>query len=271
MGNPADPTLLKEGILLRGGHRGGEHQWWCDFIHFRGGFYGDYVFHQYLKNATPQKEQLDHTKINTNAALFILSFCNCCDLFATIGNTQLNLEGNISSFSPFIEFNLPTNGARLSIETSSDFSWTVGLRATLLEKYGFLLGVEGQYFLSTPPVKKIKYEDIASSYITDTANGLGLIYREWQLGLGISYPLRCLIPYAGIKWSQVSIGWENRLPSHLLLIEDAAIITIHNLNSAKRFGYVIGATIASCKKASLNVEGRFRDQKALYISSQVRF
>lgn len=132
VGNPAEPSLMIDGILWEG--FGGDPcdpcTTWCDAVSLRLGYYGDYVFDRVLKTdvakefemgAAPTK--LDTTKLQndpktptqrpnpaygkhfqdaemfTNAAFMALNIWDRFDVFCTLGATNGYLKGNSASFN----------------------------------------------------------------------------------------------------------------------------------------------------------------------------
>jgi major outer membrane protein len=270
VGNPSEASLFCDGIFWCGNGGGCSDPCnpcgsWCDSFNFRAGFYGDYVFNRHLKThghrgGNRSRHHIDHTRINTNAAYMALNLCNRFDVFATLGQSNLWLEGNSSSFGL-----LTATGNRFTVETSTEFSWSVGGRATLWECGCTALGLEGQYFRTNPRVKTV----ILAS--TDTINPSGTPrmnaqYNEWQVGLGVSHRINILVPYVAVKWSGADFQFKNFDSAR-----DFFGANPSKYRNSNRWGYAVGVSLVDCGKAALTVEGRFADEKALYVNGQVRF
>src|ERR1700722_316394 len=124
VGNPSDASLLCDGLIWEG-HCGDPCDpclTWCDAFSFRLGFYGDYVFNRHLKvNHNDGNNNIEHTKIFTNAAFLAANFWDRFDVFATLGATNIGIDTNLSAFD-FI------TGPRIEVETNTHFSWSVGVR-----------------------------------------------------------------------------------------------------------------------------------------------
>lgn len=132
VGNPAEPSLMIDGILWEG--FGGDPcdpcTTWCDAVSLRLGYYGDYVFDRVLKTdvakmfdmgaaptvADTDKLQNDPTQSTprenpaygkhfqdaemfTNAAFMALNIWDRFDVFCTLGATNGYLKGNSASFN----------------------------------------------------------------------------------------------------------------------------------------------------------------------------
>ncbi|CCP58260.1 hypothetical protein [Chlamydia trachomatis] len=131
VGNPAEPSLMIDGILWEG--FGGDPcdpcTTWCDAISMRMGYYGDFVFDRVLKtdvnkefemgealagasgNTTSTLSKLvertnpaygkhmQDAEMFTNAACMALNIWDRFDVFCTLGATSGYLRGNSASFN----------------------------------------------------------------------------------------------------------------------------------------------------------------------------
>lgn len=131
VGNPAEPSLMIDGILWEG--FGGDPcdpcTTWCDAVSLRLGYYGDYVFDRVLKTDVAKEFEMgkapttaDTDKLTspttptprpnpaygkhfqdaemfTNAAFMALNIWDRFDVFCTLGATNGYLKGNSASFN----------------------------------------------------------------------------------------------------------------------------------------------------------------------------
>ncbi|WP_080126773.1 porin [Chlamydia suis] len=133
VGNPAEPSLMIDGILWEG--FGGDPcdpcTTWCDAVSLRLGYYGDYVFDRVLKTdvakefemgaapkttdtgdavaavpttPTPRPnpaygKHFQDAEMFTNAAFMALNIWDRFDVFCTLGATNGYLKGNSASFN----------------------------------------------------------------------------------------------------------------------------------------------------------------------------
>lgn len=241
LGNPADPSLLTDGIIYMGGEKFG----FCheDFS-FRAGFYGDYVYNRHAKvEFLGRDREFGRFQIFTNAGYFVFNIWNKLDLFATLGASNISVQLNGGIFGP-------SPGRQISSESSTCFSWSVGSRLALYEICSTVLGVEAQYFDMRPHIYRSTIGSLTSVYdVTNTH------YKEWQFGAGIAHKIDHFAPYIGAKWSNVH--FFDSIPGPI--------------RNKKKFGYAIGVSIIACLKASLGVEVRLADEKALFVNGQIRF
>jgi len=253
IGNPWEASIMCDGICWEGncGDYCDPCLSLCDAWSFRFGFYGDYVFNHDMNCDTCEgKPTIHDVEFYTNAGYLAFNLWDRVDLFATLGATRIYIETNLG-------FIRPGDNARDFLETDTSFSWSVGGRGTIWECGCLGVGIEGQYFRSKPDINFVREENNSSVYM----NGEKLKYHEWQVGLGAAYRINiaycstALIPYIGIKWNR---AW----------LED---IDQDDFKSNRYFGYAIGATLLGCNKGSITVEGRFLNEKAVYVNGQVRF
>lgn len=251
VGNPADASLLCNGIFLdKGCDDGACGPNWCQALSFRFGFYGDYVYNRYLQIVAPTRNQIERSRLYTNAAYLALNGWNRLDLFASLGQSKATFSGNAESFGA------PLPGQVLMVESRPSFSWSLGGRLTLWECRCFLLGVEGQYFRTQPPIQSV---------IIGGGNSLAIYpnfatrYREWQVGGGVAYRTSLIVPYAALKYSRTRFHVDNMMGTGV------------NITNRKHWGYELGATIVVCDAVSITTAGRFADEIAFHVNGQIRF
>lgn len=259
VGNPADASLLCDGLFLEG-HCGDPCDpclTWLDAFSVRLGFYGDYVFNRHMEVDDNARDcDVEHTKIITNAGFLAVNFWDRFDIFATLGATNIFVETNERAFG------LPDSG-RFEIKTDTHFSWSLGVRGTIWECGCTTLGAEAQYFYTRPDITRLTLEDTFSVY----PNGLRAKYREWQIGVGMAHRINMLVPYVAVK-----IGHSQfRLDEIPVILPNEDLAILYDLESKKFWGYAIGVSFVDCEKASLTVEGRWANEKALYVNGQIRF
>ena len=265
VGNPADPSLLRDGVLWHSRCYDGYQTPWCDAWSVRVGFYGDYVFNRNMQvDRNEDSSHIETTEIYTNAGYLAFNLWERVDLFVTLGasNVRIHTPGNAFS-SPLAA------GLFYEIVTETDFSSSVGLRAALWQWGCLTVGAEGQYFHTRPTINYTKRENGSTNY---RSNNDRLVFREWQAALGASYRINligcstAIVPYGAIKWSHASIDMDqttNQIGS--------TIYTFYDLESAKNFGYALGLTFVGCEKISFSLEGCFADELAIHVNSQIRF
>lgn len=273
-GNPAEPSFLTRGVFWGGTcpNTRDPCNLWFDTWSFRVGFYGDWVYDRRLRiQGAGYGYGLDmrDTQINTNAAYAVINLGNRLDVFGTAGVSRLSIFQNELSWNSSPATNLDS-----LLQTDTSFSWSVGVRGSLLCWRGFTFGAEGQYFSFRPEFER---------YITGIGTELDFTddnrvkYMEWQAGIGLSYTITCrdpdweIIPYAGLKWAWVRF----RTNDFSFTVTDPVIgtrtLTIFNLKEQLHMGYALGVSLIAWGNTAFTLEGRWVSEKALYFNTQFRF
>lgn len=255
MGNPADPSLLTDGIysFCDAYDDCNPCSSWLSGVSLRVGYQGDFVFNRKLKlhNGTT----LTRARIMTNAGLIFLNFCDRLDVYGQLGATNIDLEGDGNAFS------FSSGTSRLEVATETDFSWAVGAKAVLVEWCDFVLGADGRYFATSPHLRR----EVLSGFETfhDSAT---LDYTEWQVALGLSYRVDDMfVPYVAVAWAVPRVKRAGILPSFEGDYVNGPYKEQHY------FGYLLGLTIVDCDKLSITGEVRLIDETAASVNAQVRF
>lgn len=224
------------------------------------GFYGDYVINRHLE--TVHDKDIDYTKLLTHAGIVAMNFCDRLAIFSTLGVTRLSLNTSLGAF------NLDDTHPLFEIETLSSFSYSVGAKAKLWSYKKFSLGAVGQYFSTSPRIKRLYIASGASSYPDKV---LKTHYSEWQLALGVSYHYNArLIPYGAVKYAHAHWKLNN---GKRFIIETNTNTFLHNLRNQRPWGYALGLTyypiLFDC--FMILAEIRFLDETAIHLNLQTRF
>lgn len=260
VGNPSEASLLCDGFIWEG-HCGDPCDpclSWFDAFSVRFGFYGDYVFNRNLQNDDENDNDIERTQLFTNAGYIAANFYDRLDFFATLGATKILIDTNDKAFG----FG---GTGRFALETESSFSWSMGARGSIWECGCTTLGAEFQYFYTKPHLTRATLTDSTSIYPQKSVNAK---YREWQAGIGLSHRINLLVPYVAYKVSGVHLNWGDAtlgLPGVGIPAE------FQDMKNGKHSGFAVGVSLIDCEKAALTAEGRFGDEKALYVNGQIRF
>ena len=274
MGNPLDATWLTEGILWEGNDYENSCLSWCDAWSLRAGYYGDFVFDRRLEvDDRPNDSDIRKTRIMTNAAYLAFNMWDRYDLFLTFGETKFHIETPGSAFSLRGAGGVTFNDT-VEVETECYFSWSIGLRATLWECGPLGLGAEAQYFHTRP---RLNYFETSVYNVAYFDNRARTNYREYQIGLGATYKIaltECgtyVVPYVGVKWSRARFNMDDYIIGLTSPFTGPLIAQMFNLDSHHDIGGVIGVTLVGSDRWSFTAEGRFANELALHINSQLRF
>lgn len=264
MGNPAEGALY-----LRGACSG----WTCsepclvefcyrDILRLKGGFYGDYVYNRHMEvyRFKDNESDIDQFTLFTNAGYLAVNLLDWIDVYGLAGTTKIDLTTTGSAFS--------TNEALISLDYQTYLSWGLGTSIVLFQKGCFYVGFEGQYFRTVPRLNSILRYQSGNQLYFGPPNKMA--YDEWQVGLGAAYsfenPWFSMTPYIGIKRAR----GEMVLDDFSFSFEGVAY-TLKNLKSKKLWGYAVGTSAILWQMIGVTVEGRFADEKALYVNAQLRY
>lgn len=268
VGNPAEASMLCDGLFWDGDCSCEFWDFWCnpccswcDAFSFRAGFYGDYVFNRHLEvdNSDPKRD-IEHTELYTSAGYIVLNLFNRFDIFTSLGASNMYITSNALSFD-----GAALQNDRIEIESETDFSWSIGARLTLWECGCTTVGIEGQYFQFCPDINRIT--TAATESIYPDSSGIDFRYYEWQVGVGVAHKIHMLTPYMAVKWSGAKWMADNAE----VTVGSGSVVTLHDLENKKIWGYVLGVSLVDCEKMMVTAEGRWADEKAVYVNGQIRF
>ncbi len=232
----------------------------CSLFHLRVGFYGDYVFNRHME--TDHGKDINTTELFTNAGYLAVIINERIEVFTSLGVSRLALNTNLGAFNAVDPHPL------FEIESGSDFSYSAGGRITIFEYKCATFGIEGQYFATTPNIKRAY---IASGAVIFADDLITTRYSEWQVGGGIAYRYNnYFIPYATLQYARSHWKLDN---GRRFVIESNVNTFLFNLRNQKNWGYAIGLTLSPpvCEHLAVTVEGRFSAEKALYVNAQLQF
>lgn len=258
VGNPSEASMMSKGVVWSQDASGSDQNW-GGFFSIRAGYYGDFVFDRKTQVHQPVSHPgLSETSVYVNAGYLAFNFIDRIDLFGILGAAELCLD------SEALTLGSRFGGERINAQTTTALSWGIGTRVTIYEYKRLSLGIEAQYFSTRPD---ILYISQAATYTAHPPH-MGMHYREWQVGLGLSYHIDLVIPvvpYIAIDESSVTIQMDNAKPG------GAIDITLYDLESANNLGYALGVSLIDSERVSVTVEGRFANEKAFYANAQLRF
>lgn len=269
VGNPGEASLYKNGLYCETNKVGvcdPDFKWYLAWS-LRLGFYGDYCFNRHMhtrghRDAFINNKPIQRMEIFTNAAYLALNFCNRIDLFSSLGGTKIDEHFNGSITWAY---------GCAELEYNTNFSWSLGARATLLEWKCLLVGLEGQYFSVNNDIKKYCESHLKFVPVGKEPNR----YESWQVGLGVSYviatscPRLVMAPYLAATWSDARI--RGGLIPFTNIDGDEVDILIPSLKNTDSWGFAVGTTFNLCDEVGVSVEGRYGSEVGLYVNGQLRF
>lgn len=236
--NPSEPELIEEGFLLN----------YCDdFLMGKAGYQGDFVFNRKLRAYKGAIGRMDEFYSMFNQAVLTANIKGQYEIYGSLGTMTAKF-----SHRPHIDHK------QRIYETRDHFTWGAGARAELAHWNGAILGANGGYQYSRPHVKWI------------TVNGEAfksqafLNYHEWQVGLGVSYKIDCMVPYISGTYSRVGARVEN-------IGKEILPHSHFKLRSRQNWGMALGCSLATDRLFDLNVEVRLFSEQALTLAGNLKF
>jgi major outer membrane protein len=233
---------------------------WCDAFSMRLGFWGDYVFNRHLEDNVRDGDSIERFSIYKNQGVLTFNWCNWIDVYGLVG---------VANFSQQTPFKTAGSEIMVDIEYEAALSYGAGARMTLWEWGCFGVGLEGQYFGSQPKLENFSL--YSNGTVNYPSNVNSSTYNEWQVGLGAAYTIatgygNAFIPYIAIKFAGADFTQNNESYS-----AGGLTLSQENLENERYVGYAVGMTATVCQKGGVTVEGRFADEKAVYVNGQIRF
>jgi hypothetical protein len=239
VGNPADPVMMKKGILF------------SDFKGFslRSGFLYDQIFHSTFNDEFASIEsEPSSVKLNTFAAVVTANIASTLDVYGILGGAQMGIDDSMY---------LPRR-----------FAWGAGARAIIFETRKFKLSADLKYFYTVQEPEYFVIDNNPATLLTEYS----LSYREWQAALSATVRFGVFYPYLGITYLQAKIN-----PSHSMGVIEVPNFEMgfefdsRSAINQDRWGGVAGITVVSAKTISLSIESRFINQTAVNVSAEIRF
>jgi major outer membrane protein len=261
LGNPCSASLCCQGIFCYFPVEE-EPSSWRETFSLRAGYWGDFVFNRHMEVDRNEDESILHSlKLNTNSGFLALNFWNKFDLFTTLGATRIAFHTPAGTFSGLVVNQFFT------VTSNTHFSWSLGVRGILWQGKCFCLGAEAQYFQAHPQLNALRLPGNPTVYFH---HDNGMLYREWQMGFGIATRINicactsAFIPYMGVRLSHAKLRMES-------LKVPLFGITLFDLQSNRYWGWAFGFTLLGNERITVTVEGRYRNEKALFVNTQFRF
>ena len=240
-GNPSSPMMPENGIFFPNAS-----------LSLKGGYEFDDVFN--LKLKMQDYSAFDHKKIKKFSSkeqlgVLTLGLADRIELYSGLGSMSLKMHQNLSE------------DIKLHYSTDTHFCWTFGGRTIFAYWRDLQFGLAASYLHFSPAIHSIS---LNSNSIN--SHHAKMHYRQWQVGAGISYRIDWLFPYIGVKYSNTQAKFFDL--DSLELFFPSGNFTV---KSKKQLGLIIGCGFSPEKGFSLNAEGRFIDETAFTLSTDVRF
>ena len=239
VGNPSAPCYLQDGILIE--KKPG--------FSIRAGYLTEYIYQaSFIDEFDTTQTTRTNASISTISGMAILNVLDRWDLYAIIGTSRLKMDQ--------------------LIEANRNLSWAVGTTATMFKGEKFSLGADLKYFETDQKPDFF----LINGVVRPIEGNFVLQIQEIQAALAGSYNIGNFVPYIGVTYLFSKI---NPIPTlGLISIPERNLFLQFEANTSinhKKIGIVLGTSLVSDKKMSLNVETRMVDQNAINVSGQLRF
>ncbi len=241
-GNPSFPMMPEEGLFFK------KDTW----ITIKMGYEWDDVFDRNLKvcgHRPHLKREIKNYAAIGNFGGITLGCNDRVEVYGMFGAEEANVD-----YEPY-------SGLQLKFRTDQCLAWTVGGRAILAYWGDVQLGIDAKYFEFNPHIHSLKLNGCAIN-----PGGALYNYREWQIGLGVSYRVSLVIPYVGLKYSDVAAKFHQLKTLSWVFPEKH--LTMKNKCP---IGIFLGVGLSLDRALNINFEARFYDETAVTASTDIRF
>ena len=171
-GNPSFPMMPEEGMFIS------KDKWFG----VKAGYEFDCVYDRKLhmegRGLEHSRREVQKYETVANYGTVTLNFNERVEFFSTLGAMSAKLSQS------------PYSDTKVTYHTDTHFTWGVGGRAILAYWGDLQFGVNAAYMQSNLPLSSLEVN--GKSY---PKRHITMDYREWQIGVGVSYRLRWFIPY----------------------------------------------------------------------------
>src|SRR5262249_19181458 len=148
---------------------------------------GDFVLDRFLKARDGAHGRIDRFQSHFDQGVVTLNLYNHVEIYGSLGAMDCEF-----SFRPRID------QKRREFQTDYRLTWGAGGKLLIFNWQQATFGIDGKYQRGYPHVK---WDSINGISFSSEAK---LDYQEWQVGGAVSYECNLLVPYFGVKFSNVN-------------------------------------------------------------------
>ena len=240
MNNPASPEMSEDGILSSDAGV-------APILSYE----VNHVFNRPMKiefDQFKENTKLQHFSYDAQLGVARLNFFDVLEIYGALGQVDFSVKRN------------PFSGTQIDYKTSRAFCWSVGGAGTLFYIENFSCGFNANYFSSTTPCDTVFYNGVNVN-----ASGSQILTNEWQVGVGVSYLYRFIVPYLGVAFTAGQLKINN--PSSLTFL---ALQSEETYKKDQVTAIVFGIGLSHETFWQINVEGRAFGETALSFSAALR-
>jgi opacity protein-like surface antigen len=180
-------------------------------------------------------------------------FFDFLEVYIKLGGAGFKFRADIED-----QFGFPTGKA--VVNTRIGFAYGGGVKAAYEFKdgplSGLLIGADAQYLRHT---QRYRDKSTDSTGFEETFKGR-VTLQEWQFGPFVGYRIMKLLPYVGVKYSDVRLRFKEQGGE------------TYKFKADDHFGAFVGLTYDIIpRKLGLNLEGRFIDETAVNFNVIFKF
>ncbi len=226
IGNPALPDLPEYGIFIKEDAPLG----------FSASYIGEYCFSKKMQWQDGPFAKVNESKYFLQMGEVSFNFINRLEPYFALGVSSFDIEDNRGPLG------------KVDLETKNNFTWKVGSRVCLLYFKKLALGLDASFLKTNSHVDVLKINKIK------VKKPKNFSYDQWQVSMGITYPLQWFHPYVGLSYQSFRSKIQNL-----------------ELEPKNHMGPYVGFTINQNKLGSLSIEGRFVNETAITLDAKLRF
>ncbi|MBM3192171.1 MAG: hypothetical protein FJZ63_05945 [Chlamydiae bacterium] len=239
VGNPASCEFPKEGLFSSEEDR----------VAIKVAYQTEVVLDRKMEN-TVTHSRVENAGLRFEQGVVFVNFLDRLEIIASLGTLQIGLSKDI------------VPGAKLSLDTHANFSWSIGGQSELILWGNTSLGVVANYLASsmTPETLFLNHKPIAE-------DSTKLSYNTWQVALALSQKVDPFSVYIGGVYSYATLQMQSGVFQNFL----GSGVQEETYRNRHALSMVLGVSLAAHKAYTLNVETQAFGQIAIGMNMCLRF
>lgn len=250
VGNPASANMFRDPEAKGQGD-----------LSVRFGYHGDFVSERKLQSKKRDSGEtgptvgFDKLKRTFNGVEATANVNDSIEVIGRIGYAGHEVKGSKDS--------------NLMLKTKPGMSYGVGVRAAVYQVDNTSVAVHGFYSQDKSTLDKVRYGSIdlpgTGGESVKKSHNIKLRDKSYALGVTVSQKMDNFSPYVGVQYVHNAMNYS--IPK----VTGGTPLTLMERKNRKNVGVVAGVSLLNNERASLNLEGRMINEKALGLSAQVSF
>jgi hypothetical protein len=245
--NPMAPAMIREGFFFST----------TSSIGIRAAYEGSFVFDRRMEQEG-KAGRIDGLKMDTHLGWALCNLWDRVDIFGGAGQGRIRSDWRVD----FPEGTI----SRIDMESHYGLTWTVGANGLCYQWKELCVSIGGRYEESKPEILWMTKNGEPFTF----GNESHVEWKEWQVNSSLSYKIDFLVPYIGVKYSDVHAEVKTFQEGLLVPIAHDGGASL-KIESRKNWGMVLGCGISNSKYFQLNVEARLFDEEGGAVYGDFRF